>query len=165
MIYQIVWMWALLECMPTTLMLPFLQLLYLILSLKSIAIWNIFWLKANKWSLNTAKTEFTVISSRQKVQSLNDYTRNIHVDGVPINQSNQSKPLGLIIDENLSWKSLKKYPLASVLLSGSGHLFQCTLQLKCTKVLLSHTSIIAALYEMAWPNSAGQQRSEKLQKL
>ena len=111
------------------------------------------WLKANKLSLNVAKTEFMVISSRQKLQSLNDYTRNIHVDGVPINQSNQSKPLGLIIDENLSWKSLKKYPLASVLLSASGHLFQCTLQLKCTKVLLSHTSIIAALYEMASPNS------------
>ena len=113
------------------------------------------WLKANKLSLNVAKTEFMVISSRQKLQSLNDYTMNIHIDGVPINQSNQSKSLGLIIDENLSWKahiheiSKKKYPLVSVLLSGSGHLFQCTLQLKCTKVLLSHTSIIAALYEMA----------------
>ena len=39
MIYQIVWMWALLECMLTTLMLPFLQLLYLILSPKSIVTW------------------------------------------------------------------------------------------------------------------------------
>ena len=46
-----------------------------------------------------------VISSRQKLQSLNDYTMNIHIDGVPINQSNQSKSLGLIIDENLSWKA------------------------------------------------------------
>ena len=46
-----------------------------------------------------------VISSRQKLQSLNDYTMNIHIDGVPINQSNQSKYLGLIIDENLSWKA------------------------------------------------------------
>ena len=64
------------------------------------------WLKANKLSLNVAKTEFMVISSRQKLQSLNDYTINIHIDGVPINpQSNQSKSLGLIIDENLSWKA------------------------------------------------------------
>ena len=67
-----------------------------------------------------------VISSRQKLQSLNEYTMNIHIDGVPINQSNQSKSLGLTIDENLSWKahiheiSVKKYPLVSVLLSGSG---------------------------------------------
>ena len=46
-----------------------------------------------------------VISSRQKLQSLNDYTINIHIDGVPINQSNQSKPLGPIIDENLLWRA------------------------------------------------------------
>ena len=63
------------------------------------------WLKANKLSLNVAKTEFMVISSRQKLQSLNDYTMNIHIDSVPINQSNQSKSLRLIIDENLSWKA------------------------------------------------------------
>ena len=50
-------------------------------------------------------------------------------------------------------KSLKKYPLVSVLLSWSGHLFQCTLQSKYTKVLSSHTSIIAVLYGKAWPNS------------
>ena len=35
------------------------------------------WLKANKWSLNVAKTEFMVISSRRKLQSLNAYTMNI----------------------------------------------------------------------------------------
>ena len=46
-----------------------------------------------------------VISMRQKLQPLNDYTINIHIDGVPINQSNQSKPLRPIIDENLLWKA------------------------------------------------------------
>ena len=51
------------------------------------------WLKANKLSLNVAKTEFMVISSRQKLQFLNDYTMNIHIDSVPINQSNRSKSL------------------------------------------------------------------------
>ena len=56
-------------------------------------------------SLNVAKTEFMVISSRQKLQSLNDYTMNINIDGVPINQRNQSKSLGLSIDEDLSWKA------------------------------------------------------------
>ena len=48
------------------------------------------WLKANKLSLNVAKTEFMVISSRQKLQSLNDYRMNIHIDSVPIILSNQS---------------------------------------------------------------------------
>ena len=55
--------------------------------------------------LNVAKIEFMVFSSRQKLQSLNDYTMNVHIDDVPINQSNQSKSLGLIIDENLSCKA------------------------------------------------------------
>jgi len=75
---------------------------------------------------------------------------NIHIDGAPINQSNQSKSLGLIIDENLSWKA---HIHEISLLSGSGHLFQCTLQLKYTKVLSSHTLIIAELYGMAFRNS------------
>ena len=30
---------------------------------------------------------------------------NINIDGVPINQSNESESLGLIIDENLSWRA------------------------------------------------------------
>ena len=37
------------------------------------------WLRANKLSLNVAKTEYMVISSRQKLQSLNDKTININV--------------------------------------------------------------------------------------
>ena len=40
------------------------------------------WLKANKLSLNVAKTEFMVVSSRQKMQSLNDNTINVNVEGV-----------------------------------------------------------------------------------
>ena len=86
---------------------------------------------------------------------------NIHIDGVPINQSNQSKSLWLIIDENLSWKA-HIHEISWDVSSGIGaleqvrplNLFQCTLQLlKYTKVLSSHTSIITALYGMAWPNS------------
>ena len=42
-----------------------------------------------------------VISSRQKLQSLNDCTMNVHIEGIPINQSNQSKL-------NLSGLSLMK---------------------------------------------------------
>ena len=98
-----------------------------------------------------------VISSRQKLQSLNDNTINIHKDGLPINQSNKSKSrlslMKISRGRPTFMKSLKNYPLVSVLLRGSGHLFQGTLQLKYAKVLSSHTSIIAALYGMAWPNS------------
>ena len=47
------------------------------------------WLKANKLSLNVAKSEFTTITSRQKLQSLNDYTINIKCTRRP-NKPNQS---------------------------------------------------------------------------
>ena len=43
-------------------------------------------------------------SSSQKLQSLNEYTIDINVDGVKINKTNHSKVLGLNIDENLFWK-------------------------------------------------------------
>ena len=103
-------------------------------------------LKANLLSLNFANMEFMFIGSRQKIQSLNYYTTNIHIDGVP---TNQSKSLGLIMKISLGrltfMKSLKKNPLVSVLLSRSGHLFQYILRLKHRKVLSSHTSSIAAL--------------------
>ena len=108
------------------------------------------WLKANKLHLNVDKTEFMFIRLRQKLQSLTGYTMNIHIDSVPINQSHQSLSLMKISHGRPTFmKSHETYPLVSVLLSRSGHLFQCTLQLKYTKVLSSHTSIIAALYGMA----------------
>ena len=62
------------------------------------------WLRANKLSLNVAKTEFMIISSRQKLQSLNDKTININANDIKINQTIHSKALGLSTDENLTWK-------------------------------------------------------------
>ena len=70
-------MWALLECMPMTLInVTFSAAIVADLEtqinndLEHIDLW----LKANKLSLNVAKTEFMIISSRQKLHSLNDYT-------------------------------------------------------------------------------------------
>ena len=60
------------------------------------------WLRANKLSLNVAKTEFMVINSRQKLHSLNNKTINVNIEGVKINHTDHSKALGLNIDENLS---------------------------------------------------------------
>ena len=113
------------------------------------------WLRANKLSLNVAKTEFMVISSRQKLQSLNDKTINVNVEGVQINQTDHSKALGLKIDENLSWKEQfqKKSLPVSVHLIESYLLFQCTPVLKYTKVLSNHILITAVLFGMACLNS------------
>ena len=46
-----------------------------------------------------------IISSRQKLQSLNDYTVNMNVDGVQLNQTTHSKSLRPNIDNNLSWEA------------------------------------------------------------
>ena len=45
-----------------------------------------------------------IISSRQKLLSLNDYTINNDIDSVQVNQTTHSKSLGLNIDD-LSWKA------------------------------------------------------------
>ena len=80
------------------------------------------WLKANNLSLNVAKTESMIISSGQKLQSLNDYTIKICNDGVQINETTHSKFIGLT-DDNLSWKAhqhdiSKKPPQTLVRLKG-----------------------------------------------
>ena len=49
------------------------------------------WLGANKLSLNVSKTEFMVITSRQKLHSLNDKTINVNVEGDKKNKPNRSK--------------------------------------------------------------------------
>ena len=46
------------------------------------------WLTANNLSLNVVKTESMIISSGQKLQSLNDYTINIYKDGVQVKPNN-----------------------------------------------------------------------------
>jgi len=57
------------------------------------------WLKANKLSLNIAKTEFMVISSRQKFLAENCSELNIQLDNQPISRVEHAKSLGLIIDD------------------------------------------------------------------
>ena len=62
------------------------------------------WLSANKLSLNSIKTEYMLIGSRKRLTSLTD-TLNLSLNGVALKQTHEVKCLGLIIDENLTWKS------------------------------------------------------------
>ena len=67
---------------------------------------NLFsWLKANKLSLNIVKTEFMVISKRQKFLAENYNKINIQLDSQPICRVDHTKSLGLIIDDRLSWSN------------------------------------------------------------
>ena len=66
------------------------------------------WLKANKLSLNTVKTEFMIIGTSQRVGHL-DIALEITLYALFVNDASikhvkQLKNLGLISDENLTWK-------------------------------------------------------------
>ena len=107
-----------------------------------------------------------VISSRQKLQSLNDYTMNIHIDGVPINQSNQSKSLGLIIDENLSWKA-HIHEISKKVSSGIGALKRVRPFVSMHTAIKIYKGLIEPHFDYCsavW-DGLTQQLSEKLQKL
>ena len=61
------------------------------------------WLAANKLTLNTTKTEFLLIGSRQRLSTLE---RNpiIEINKFPIKHVSTSKSIGVLIDGNLSWE-------------------------------------------------------------
>ena len=59
------------------------------------------WLRANKLSLNIAKTHFVIFHPHQK--KINNSLK-IEIDGKPINQQKIVKYLGILIDCYLNWK-------------------------------------------------------------
>ena len=60
------------------------------------------WLVSNRLTLNTSKTEFILIGSRQRLNTLSD-TLKLSIENVPIEQVSSVKSLGVYIDENLTW--------------------------------------------------------------
>ena len=63
------------------------------------------WLKANKLSLNIAKTESMVIESRQTFLAENCSELHIQLDNQPVSRVEHAKSLGLTIDDQLSWSN------------------------------------------------------------
>ena len=62
------------------------------------------WLLCNKLTLNSTKTEFMLIGSRQKLSTLSEFLE-LSVDYVPIKQVSTTKSLGILIDDNMAWHS------------------------------------------------------------
>ena len=60
------------------------------------------WFKVNKLSLNLKKTKFMVFKPRQKRTSHNIQ---LLINGQQIDQAKETVFLGVVIDENLNWKS------------------------------------------------------------
>ena len=62
------------------------------------------WLIANKLTLNMTKTEFMLIGSRQKMNSLS-VLPDLEINGTQLNRVDFTKSLGVLIDENLTWSN------------------------------------------------------------
>ena len=123
------------------------------------------WLLCNKLTLNTTKTEFMLIGSRQKLSTLSE-SLELSIDNVPIKQVFTTKSLGILIDDNMAWHShIDK--LSKNIASGIG-------AIKRIKPFVS-TEILHYIYNalvqphfdycsIVWGN-CGKTLSEKLQKL
>ena len=168
MTFQTVSILVLLECTLRTLTLAFLYLAYLISNYKSILNWNVdLWLKANKLSLKVAKTELMIISSRQKLLSLNDYTINNDIDSVQVNQTTQSKSLGLNIDD-LSWKAHLHDVLNKKGSSRIGALKRIRLFVSVYTAVLKYQGLIEPHFDYCsavWNGLSQHLKSDKLQNL
>ena len=62
------------------------------------------WLLCNKLTLNTTKTEFILIVSRQKLSTLSE-SLELSIDKVPIKQVSTFNSLGILTDDNVAWHS------------------------------------------------------------
>ena len=114
------------------------------------------WLISNKLTLNTAKTEFMLIGSRQKLSTLSSQPE-LSIDNVPIEKVTSVKSLGIFIDENLRWqahidKLSKTFP--------SGAIKRITLHCVYNALIQSQFDYC----NIAWDN-CGKTLFDRLQKL
>ena len=63
------------------------------------------WFKANKLSLNAKKTNLMYLGTRTQTNSITIDSRfDIYLDGCKLSRVQDAKFLGIIIDENMTWK-------------------------------------------------------------
>ena len=108
-----------------------------------------------------------IISSSQKLLSLNDYTINNDIDSVQVNQTTHSKPLGLNTDD-LSWKA-HVHDIANKKGSSSiGALKRIRLFVSVHTAVLIYQGLIEPHFDYCsavWNGLWQHLKSDKLQKL
>ena len=70
------------------------------------------WFKANRLSVNLKKTNFVIFGTSAKVRT--SKACEIYLDNIKIMRSKTAKFLGVVIDENLSWKNHINYIKAKI---------------------------------------------------
>jgi hypothetical protein len=61
------------------------------------------WFKANRLSVNLKKTNFVIFGSQAKIKKVKKCE--IFLDNIKLLRTETAKFLGVVIDENLSWKN------------------------------------------------------------
>lgn len=100
------------------------------------------WIKANKLTINLSKT-FYMISSTQN----NEVNFNIRIDNFVLNQVNNIKFLGVVIDDKISWKQ-HLYQLNNKMSQIAGVLYKIRscLTPECIRLLYMSTAYPHILY-------------------
>ena len=78
------------------------------------------WLKQNKLSLNTDKTEYMVVGHKRQTNNISEPIE-IKINEEPIRRVQKVKYLGTMVDENLTWYEQYKRLKGKILLS---HLYR-----------------------------------------
>ena len=123
------------------------------------------WLLCNKLTLNTTKTEFMLIGSRQKLGTLSE-SLELSIDNVPVKQVSTTKSLGILIDDNMAWHShIDK--LSKKIASGIGAIKRIKPFVSPEILHYIYNALVQPYFDycsIVWGN-CGKTLSEKLQKL
>ena len=103
------------------------------------------WFKVNKLSLNLKKTKFMVFKPRQKRSICNIQ---ISIDNQNIVEVKETHFLGVILDENLNWKS-KISHIANKVAKSIGIISRCSFFLPKTSLRMLYYSLIYPYFTTA----------------
>ena len=123
------------------------------------------WLSANKLTLNMKKTEFMLIGSRQKLNTLAT-TPVLKIDQAPVKQVSTTKSLGVVLDDRLTWHDQIEH-LCKKIASGIGALKRIRQFVPPSTLHLIFKTLVQPHFDycdIVW-GSCGETLSTKLQKL
>ena len=127
---------------------------------------NVFdWLQANKLTLNMTKTEFMLIGSRQRLDTLTT-SPTIRMNSTQVSNVRATKSLGVMIDDKLDWHNhIEK--LTKKIASGIGALKRIRHLIPASTLHLIYQALIKPHFDycdIVWSN-CGKTLRDKLQKL
>ena len=123
------------------------------------------WLCANKLSLNIGKTEYILIGSRNKTNSI-DTERGIKIENQVIKKVRNTKVLGVKLDENLSWEKHIDH-ISSKITSGIGAIMRIKDYVEQSTLVTVYNALTQPYFDYCceiW-DTCNKGLSERLQKL